>query len=46
MKSKQRLAEGGFNLRKFVTNSLTLKVKIQKSKAGVVHKKPETIAVE
>ena len=41
MRSKQRLAEGGFNLRKFVTNSLTLKARVQKSEAGFVHKKPE-----
>ena len=42
VKSKQRLAEGDFNLRKFVTNSPTLKARIEKSEAGVVHKKPDT----
>ena len=40
-KSKQRLAEGGFNLRRFSTNSPDLRARIQKNELEVLQRKEE-----
>jgi hypothetical protein len=42
-KARLRLAEGGFNLRKFVTNSPELRKTIEHEQNGLHHGKPESV---
>ena len=43
LKSKKRLSEGGFNLRKFITNSSNLRTRMNRNEMEILLEKPESI---